>query len=67
MKSQILGLRIAGTIFGVVCLGQLLRLVTQAEVLVGGRQIPLWLSAVAVVITGSLSLWLWKLSKAAAR
>jgi hypothetical protein len=67
MNSQILGLRIAGTIFGMVCLGQLLRLVTQAEVLVEGRQIPLWLSAVAVVITGSLSLWLWKLSKAAAR
>ena len=63
MNSQILGLRVAGTIFGLMCLAQLLRLATQVEVLVGGHQIPLWPSAVGLVIAGGLSVWLWKLSK----
>ena len=65
MKSQIFGLRVASTIFGLVCLGQLLRLATRAEVVVSGNQLPLWLSALAVVIAGGLSFWLWKLSRAA--
>lgn len=65
MKSQILGLRVAGTIFGLMCLAQLLRLATQVQVLVGGHQIPLWPSAVGFVIAGGLSVWLWKLSKPA--
>ena len=65
MKSQILGLRVAGTIFGLMCLAQLLRLATQVQVLVGGYQIPLWPSAVGLVIAGGLSVWLWKLSKPA--
>ena len=63
MNSQILGLRVAGTIFGLVCLAQLVRFATQVEILVGGHSIPLWPSAVAAVITASLGLWLWKLSK----
>ena len=67
MNSQILGLRVAGTVFGLACLAQLLRLVTRTEVLVAGHQMPLWPSALAVVITGGLSLWLWKLSRTATR
>jgi energy-coupling factor transporter transmembrane protein EcfT len=62
MNSQILGLRVAGTIFGLICLAQLLRLVTRVEVLVAGHQVPLWPSAIAVVIAGGLSVWLWRLS-----
>jgi hypothetical protein len=65
MKSQIFGLRVAGTIFALVCLGQLLRLATRAEVVVAGNRLPLWLSALAVVIAGGLSLWLWRLSRTA--
>jgi len=65
MKSQILGLRVAGSIFGLMCLAQLLRLATQVQVFIGGHQIPLWPSAVGVVIAGGLSLWLWKLSRPA--
>ena len=63
MTSQILGLRVAGTIFGVMSLAQLLRLVTQAEVFVAGIQIPSWISLLAMVAAGGLSLWLWKLSR----
>jgi hypothetical protein len=67
MNSQILGLRVAGAIFGLVCLAHLLRLVTRAEVLVVGHQVPLWPSGLAVAIAGGLSLWLWKLSRTATR
>ena len=62
MNSQILGLRVAGTIFGLMCLGQLLRLLTRASLLVANYSIPLWASAIAVVVAGSLSVWLWILS-----
>jgi len=62
MKSTILGLRVAGTVFALVCLVQLFRLVKQVEVIAGSHRVPFWLSAVAFVITGGLSLWLWKLS-----
>ena len=67
MNSQVLGLRVAGTVFGLACLIQLVRLLARLEVLVGGFQIPLWPSAVAVVITGSLSLWMWRLSRSGVR
>jgi len=63
VNSQVIvGLRVAAAVFGLVCLAQLLRLVTQAEVLVAGHRVPLWGSAVAVIIAGVLSFWLWKLS-----
>jgi hypothetical protein len=65
MHSQILGLRVAGLIFGLMCLGQLLRLVINPEVLVAGHQVPLWPSGLALVILGGMSLWMWKLSRPA--
>jgi len=62
MNSQTLGLRVAGIIFAIFALGHLLRLIIQAEVLVAGNQIPMWVSVVALIIAGGLSLWLWRLS-----
>ena len=62
MNSQTVGLRVAGVIFGLVALAQLLRLVTQVEVLVAGHPLPLWPNAVALVIAGGLSFWMWRLS-----
>lgn len=50
MNSQIVGLRVASAIFGLMSLGQLLRLVIRPEVLVAGHQMPLWPSALALVI-----------------
>jgi hypothetical protein len=67
MNSRILGLRVAGTIFGLMCLAQLLRLMTRAQVFVAGHQLPLWASLLAAVILGGLSLWLLKLSRNAAQ
>ena len=67
MNSQILGLRVASVIFGLISLAQLLRLVIQPEVVVAGHQIPLWPSMLAFVLFGGLSIWLWKLSRTAPR
>ena len=63
MNSKILGLKVAGVVFGLLCLAQLLRLVMRPEVLVAGNQVPLWPSGLALVIFGGLSLWMWKLSR----
>ncbi len=63
MKSQIFGLQVAGTVFALVCLGHLLRIVTRADVLIAGRQIPVWVNVVGVLIAGGLGLWMWRLSK----
>lgn len=67
MKSQIFGLWAAGTVFALVCLGHLLRIITQADVLIAGRQIPVWVNVVGVLIAGGLSLWMWRLSAHAAK
>ena len=63
MHSQTVALRVAGAVFALFCLGQLIRLALQPEVMVAGHHMPLWPSAVAIVITGALSLWMWKLSR----
>jgi hypothetical protein len=63
MDSQILGLRIASVVFGLISIGQLTRLIIRPEVLVGGYLIPLWPSALAFLILGGLSLWLWRLTR----
>ena len=63
MKSQILGLRVASVVFGLMTLAQVARLLIRPEVLVAGYPVPLWPSAIAILILGSLCLWLLKLSK----
>lgn len=67
MNSQILGLKIAGFVFGLMGLAQFLRLIIRPEVLVAGHQVPLWPSALALAILGALSLWMWKLARTAVR
>jgi hypothetical protein len=62
MKSQIIGLRVAGTVFALVCLGHFLRIITRVDVLIAEREIPVWVNAGGVLIAGSLSLWMWRLS-----
>jgi hypothetical protein len=63
MNSQVLGLQVAGAIFALVGLMQLLRLLTGVEVLVASHAIPLWPNAVALVIAAGLSYWMFKLSR----
>jgi hypothetical protein len=61
MNSIALGLRTAATIFGLVCLAQLIRLFSRADIVIAGHDIPLWPSAFAAIVTGGLSIWLWRL------
>lgn len=63
MNSQIIGLRVAGTVFGLMSLAQLIRLVIRPDVLVAGHMMPLWPSVLAFVIFGGLSFWMWKLAR----
>jgi len=62
MKTKDLGLRIAGTIFAVVALAHLLRLLTAVPVLIANWALPLWMSIVGFVVTCCLCFWLWKIS-----
>jgi hypothetical protein len=50
---------VASIVFGLIALGQLVRLAIRPEVLVGGHLMPLWPSMLAFVILGGLSLWMW--------
>jgi hypothetical protein len=62
MNSQIIGLRVAGTVFGLMALAQLVRFVIHLEVVVAGHTMPFWPSGVAFVILTGLSLWMWTLA-----
>jgi hypothetical protein len=63
MNSQILGLRVAGLVFGLMAVAQFIRLIIHPEVLVAGHAMPLWPSALAFLVLGALCLWMWKLAR----
>lgn len=53
----------ASVVFALMAVAQLVRLVIRPEVLVAGHPMPLWPSALAFIILGGLSLWMWKLTR----
>lgn len=55
--------KIASVIFGIIALLHLLRLIYTIEIVVGNYQLPIWISAVGLVVTIILSIGLWKESK----
>ncbi len=65
MNLQTAGLRVAGTIFGVVSAVHLLRLLTQVDVVIAGWPMPFWMNAAGGVITAGLCVWLWWLAASA--
>lgn len=65
MNSPQLGLRVAGTIFGLVCLAHVVRLFTQFPIILGGYTVPVWVSGFGILVTGSLACWFWSLSRSA--
>jgi len=65
MNSQATGLRVAGTVFGLICLVHLWRLLAGVPVSVGSHEISTVVGVVGVVISGGLSLWMWRLASAA--
>ena len=64
MNSQTMGLRVAGAVFGVMSVAQLLRLILQPVVVVAGHTVPLWPSILAFAILAGLCFWLLNLSRA---
>jgi hypothetical protein len=62
VHSQTFGLRVAAVVFGLVCLLQLIRLLTGFDVQVAGHVVPLWPNAIAFLVAGGLSFWMWTLS-----
>ncbi len=67
MKSQIIGLRVAGAVFALMALAQLGRLIVRPEILVSGYRMPLWPSVLAVVFLVVLSIWMWSLTRSRVR
>ena len=63
MSRQTLGLRVAGTVFGIVAAGHLLRLVTRVDITIAGWEVPLGLNVLGLLIAGGLCVWLWRLSR----
>lgn len=63
MKPQVLGLRVAGSLFGIMALIHVGRLVIRPEILIAGHPAPMWPSVLALIVLGGLSGWMWKLSR----
>ena len=63
MSRQTLGLRVAGTVFGIVAAAHVLRLATRAELVVAGWEVPLGVNVLGLLIAGGLCIWLWRLSR----
>jgi len=62
MKSQTTGLKVASVIFGLVCLVHILRLIRGFQIVVGSYYFGRGLSLVAIIVSGFLCVWLWKLA-----
>jgi hypothetical protein len=62
MNSPRTGLRVASLLFAIFGIAHILRLISQAPVMVGSHYVPMGLSVVALIIAAGLSLWLWRLS-----
>ena len=58
LTRQTLGLRVAGTVFGIVAAGHLVRLAARAEVVIAGWEVPLAINALGLLIAGGLCIWL---------
>ena len=52
---------ISGTLFAVVALAHLLRLVFDWPILVDGTDIPLWVSWFGLAVPGALAVWAFSL------
>jgi hypothetical protein len=62
MNSQRTGLRVASIIFGIFAIGHLIRLLKQAQVIVGSHTIPMGVSWIALIVAAILCIWMWRLS-----
>ena len=56
---------VAVAIFALMALAHLMRLVTGFEVALNGQTLPLWPSALGLVVAGTLALMVWRESRRA--
>jgi hypothetical protein len=63
VTNQRFGLRIAGLIFALICVGHLFRVAAHLDISIAGRAIPMWPSWLAAVVTGGVSIWMWGLAR----
>lgn len=63
MNPKDTGLRVAGAIFGVMAIVQLLRVLINPEIIIAHHQVPRWPSVLLVVLLATLCSWLFRLSR----
>lgn len=56
--------RVSGVVFGLLATAQLTRLLFRWPVQVASVSVPLWVSALALVITGALATWAFRTASA---
>jgi len=57
------GSLLAVIVFILVAIAHLMRIVSGTEIVIGGIDIPQWISVVAVIVPGLIAWLLWKESK----
>lgn len=62
MNARTFGLRLAGTIFGLVAILHLLRVVTNIPVIIGDWLMPVWVNLLELIVTAAFSFWLFLVS-----
>jgi len=67
MNCPTLGLRVASVIFGLMGLGQLIRIIACTNLQVGSCHIGRRWSVVAVIVLAALCVWLWMLASKACK
>jgi hypothetical protein len=51
---------VSGVLFGVIAVAQAVRALNQWPVHVGGFDVPVWVSWVAMIVAGSLCVWAFR-------
>ncbi|MBI2546754.1 hypothetical protein HYV81_06265 [Candidatus Woesearchaeota archaeon] len=57
------GLKVAGSLFGLIALIHLIRLFVRFDARIAGWHVPLWASSAFLVAAGALSLWFFLLAR----
>ena len=60
-------LRISGTLFGLIALGHLLRLLYRVPAELGEWVVPLWVSVIGLLLPAALAVWAFDLVRRAER
>ncbi len=54
-------LRVSSTLFALVTLGHLVRMIARWPLVIAGRPMPAFASLVVLIVTGSMTVWAWRL------